>query len=470
MAGTQAHLDNLVWTPPYRQAPMEQFGSTAAHLDNLVWAEPLTALPHGTMAAFDPGPVSVLQGVGGTLVLTSLTILPVYHHFIGPECEAEAEALEGGGVLFSWKPRECASPRLMLCASAFTPEEGTTNNTEGALRLLRQFDCVSLFCSFLAGAVHAAPPAALPNTAVALMSKLSGDEQRVIFSKLCNVLNPRDAVAFSSASSELRTVTRPLQQQLRADHEVAAALCLKLLNWQGMALWGTARRCKALREVEVLWPEDHTRLCSADMTLLGMLGTVLPALEELVLCNRSVDPDGVQRLADKLGAGALPAVTWIEFKKTHVGDAGASALAAALGRGALPRLKHLYLGNTAIGDAGLVALAPALRRLPALEALGLSGNPLGDEGLAALVAPPPPAGAPPTTTGRLTKLKALNLERTQIAEAGCAALAAALDSGALPALKRLSLIDTPAWSNQAHLRVIQLIRATDTRTVEELLR
>jgi len=86
------------------------------------------------------------------------------------------------------------------------------------------------------------------------------------------------------------------------------------------------------------------------------------------------------------------------------------------------------------------------------------------------VAPPPPAGAPPPTTGRLTKLKALNLERTQIAEAGCAALAAALDSGALPALKRLSLIDTPAWSNQAHLRVIQLIRATDTRTVEELLR
>jgi hypothetical protein len=126
----------------------------------------------------------------------------------------------------------------------------------------------------------------------------------------------------------------------------------------------------------------------------------------------------------------------------HLGDAGASALAAALGRGALPRLKILWLGSTAIGDAGLVALAPALRRRPALERLGLSRNPFGDEGLAALVAPPPPpAGAP---TGVLTKLKELNLDNTQVTDAGCAALAAALDGGALPALERLFLDRIPA--------------------------
>ena len=90
-----------------------------------------------------------------------------------------------------------------------------------------------------------------------------------------------------------------------------------------------------------------------------------------------------------------------------MGDAGASALAAALGQGALPRLKSLALDSAAIGDAGLVALAPALRRRPALEWLGLYGNPFGDEGLAALVAPPPAAGAPPPTTGGLAQLKVL---------------------------------------------------------------
>jgi hypothetical protein len=91
-----------------------------------------------------------------------------------------------------------------------------------------------------------------------------------------------------------------------------------------------------------------------------------------------------------------------------------------------------------------VALAPALRRRPALELLALGGHPLGDEGLATLVAPPPPAGAPPPTTGGLAKLKWLDLDRTQITDAGCTTLAAALGSGALPALEELYLHGIPA--------------------------
>jgi len=60
------------------------------------------------------------------------------------------------------------------------------------------------------------------------------------------------------------------------------------------------------------------------------------------------------------------------------------------------------------------------------------------------MAPPPPAGAPPPPTGVLTKLKQLELCDTQIADAGCATLVAALDSGALPALTYLNLNGTPA--------------------------
>eukprot|EP00964_Phaeocystis_antarctica_P080019 scaffold49912_cov66-Phaeocystis_antarctica.AAC.3 len=273
------------------------------------------------------------------------------------------------------------------------------------------------------------PRARAARAAMALLS-LSGDEQRILFTQLCNALDPRLAVALSSTCNELRELTQAQLQQLRADHEAAAALCHK----------AELRSCKELREAkEVSW--YYKGLSSDDLALLGTLGSVLPALEDLTLYNSAAaaGPDGVQRLAEGLGAGALPAVTALVIHGMHVGDAGASALAAALGRGALPRLKTLCLSNAAIGDAGLVALAPALRRRAALDSLDLGSNPFGDEGLAALVAPPPSAGAPPPSTGVLTKLKLLYLSSTHFTDAGCATLAAALNSSALPALKELYL-------------------------------
>ena len=268
------------------------------------------------------------------------------------------------------------------------------------------------------------------------LSKLGGDEQGIILGQLCNTLEPRLAVYFSSADSELRALLTPAaRQQLRTDHEAAAAVCRKM----GM------RSCKELRETRMV-SCYFKALSTANLTALGTLGSVLPALEMLTLLERSdaAGPDGVQRLAEGLGASALPVVRNIVFGGVRVGDAGASALAAALGRGALPRLETLLLGNAAIGDAALVTLAPALRRLPALEELNLNDNPFGDKGLAALVAPPPPAGALPLPTGRLKKFKELWLNGTQVTDAGCAALAAALDGGVLPALVAVPLHGTPA--------------------------
>ena len=266
------------------------------------------------------------------------------------------------------------------------------------------------------------------------MSKLSGDEQGIVFAHMCNGLDPYIAVAWTSVSNELRIATQALMPQLKTDHEAATALCLKLGH----------RSCKALREAkQVYW--YFKGLTTDEFALLGTLGSVLPALKWLYLCEPAAGPNGMQQLAEGLGAGALPALISLWISNTHVGDAGASALAAALGQGALPRLKDLSLYSAAIGDAGLVALAPALRRRPALELLSFFGNPLGDEGLVALLAPPPLAAAPPPTTGRLTnKLKVLNLGYTQVTNAGCATLAAALNSGALPALEHLYLKGIPA--------------------------
>ena len=208
------------------------------------------------------------------------------------------------------------------------------------------------------------------------------------------------------------------------------------------------RSCKDVREAKrVVWC-GIPLLSATEMATLGTLGSVLPALEELCLENATADPDGVQRLAAGLGAGALPALSKFDIFHAHMGDAGASALAAALGQGAMPRLKFLSLGNAAIGDAGLVALAPALRRLTALETLCLGCNMFGDEGLTALVAPLSPAAdalAPPTgVVTKLKKLKTLDLFQTYITDAGCAALTSAIDNGALPALESLNLNDIPA--------------------------
>ena len=60
------------------------------------------------------------------------------------------------------------------------------------------------------------------------------------------------------------------------------------------------------------------------------------------------------------------------------------------------------------------------------------------------MATPSPAGVPPPPSEGLTKLKALGLMGTQVTDTGCAALTAALDSGALPALEQLYLRGIPA--------------------------
>ena len=256
------------------------------------------------------------------------------------------------------------------------------------------------------------------------LSELSGDEQGIILGQLRNALEPRLVMYFSSANKELRALLPPaVQQQLRADYEEATALCIKM----GM------RDFKELREAMVVDCANES-LSAADLATLAKLGAVLPALEFLVLTETSgsAGPDGVSRLAEGLVAGALPAVTRLVIGGMHMGDAGASALAAALDRGAMPRLRSLTLACADIGDAALAALAPALRRRPALEVLGLDDNPFGDEGLAALLAPRRRAGG-------LKKLELLNLDSTQVTDAGCASLAVALYSGALPALEVIHL-------------------------------
>ena len=195
----------------------------------------------------------------------------------------------------------------------------------------------------------------------------------------------------------------------------------------------------------------HTRqdkgLSDDDLALLGTLGSVLLSLDTLHLteCSASAaGPNGVQRLAAGLGAGALPAMTYLGLSM-HVSDAGASALAAALGRGAMPQLKKHALPNCGLSDTGLITLVPALWARPGLVFLNFARNQIGDRSLAALVAPPPPPPADARTPpiGVLSSLTTLNLDSTDV---GCAALAAALNRDGLSALdlETLRIVGIPA--------------------------
>ena len=63
------------------------------------------------------------------------------------------------------------------------------------------------------------------------LSRLSADEQGIVLGQLLNPLEPRLVVYFSSACTELWALLTPaVRQQLRADYEAAAALCLKAGN------------------------------------------------------------------------------------------------------------------------------------------------------------------------------------------------------------------------------------------------
>ena len=74
------------------------------------------------------------------------------------------------------------------------------------------------------------------------------------------------------------------------------------------------------------------------------------------------------------------------------------------------------------------------------------------------------AGRASPSTGGLTKLKRLYLSRTQVTDAGCATLATALDSGALPALGHLPMFDIPA-SAAFNAAVSQALARSTSRAV-----
>ena len=172
------------------------------------------------------------------------------------------------------------------------------------------------------------------------LSELSGDVLKIVFTLLCNPLKPCCAVDFSSASCGIWTQTQALRQQLKAAHEAAAVLCKEFgfLSCKELRVAKVVDGLKYLSAADLVMLERLERLGGsvlpafvvqyltrklfrrnqgsrgrsisvAGLATLGSLGSVLPALKDLWLCESSAGsgPDfrssGVQRLA-AAGGGA----------------------------------------------------------------------------------------------------------------------------------------------------------------------
>ena len=162
------------------------------------------------------------------------------------------------------------------------------------------------------------------------------------------------------------------------------------------------------------------------------------------------------QLMAKLGMGRLPVLTDLALSVMPVGNAGSSALGAAAG----PRRPAAAQGPRTVRrrhrQRGLVCPRTGLAKASRAGGYWSFVQPVRRRGRrrppgaaararqAGALSPPPAAGpgalSPPTVG--LAKLVVLIVDCTLIADAGCAALISALDSGALPALEHLTLGDT----------------------------
>ena len=103
------------------------------------------------------------------------------------------------------------------------------------------------------------------------------------------------------------------------------------------------------------------------------------------------------------------------------------------------KAKVLPFGELKWGDAEMEMLSRVLNEAASCELLILSGNSIGDGGLATL------AGA--LREGAAMKLMQLIIDGNRFGNEGVAALAACLRDGAAPNLKRVSMCDNPRVSS-----------------------
>lgn len=144
-------------------------------------------------------------------------------------------------------------------------------------------------------------------------------------------------------------------------------------------------------------------------------------MRQIYLSNNDIGDEGCTQVC--LAAKELPSFDLLYIARNHVGDAGVSAVAQHL---AQTQIWQLVLTENPFGDAGVTALAHSgadPSAWPALRWLFLDSSEVGDKGVEAL--------AKACVTG-FRHVERLALQNTKLTNRGMAALASALNEGALP--------------------------------------
>ena len=168
---------------------------------------------------------------------------------------------------------------------------------------------------------------------------------------------------------------------------------------------------------------------------------------EMIRLGKQVRADGCAALSDALGKGGAPRLEALHLSGNPLSDDGGAAVAFDLLRGGgCPTLRDLQLNHCQIGDTGAVALGEALRdgAAVALQNLWLGGNAIGDAGAEAFAAALTPG------RGQGAGLRRLGLYSNVIGDRGAVLLAQAVET------RRQERVRTPGlptvtimlWGNQ----------------------
>jgi len=242
---------------------------------------------------------------------------------------------------------------------------------------------------------------------------LGQDALAVIIDLIADPLVPTAAVALSSTCKGLWAPLRrlPALEVLKHQHLQAVALISKMkkpsCSWLAAAetLYfhngssfirlptGSPPRARVLQNYQLVLRahEVPRKLNVDDLATLGMVFSTngLPRLQDLTLSSNYFGDQGVQALCKgMMSRGAAHSLRYLDLSGDYLGlgPAAAEALAAIIQEGVLPNLERLDLIGNPLGNQGVAALAVPLRKLQSLKVVHLEHCDVGDEGVASLMA------------------------------------------------------------------------------------